>query len=354
MNTAVSRALDAKAGPSLHVVFHSCGSGTEGGDCIAIRYKIPPTETQVVVIDCGRTATDAEKLIKTIKETFSAETIGVLVLTHSDDDHVKGLPKVLEQLTVKEVWVNDPVNDRITASATTIAGLLGDIASRGIGTKTATLGTRTPDDALEVVGPTAEYFSELFPKIYSDAQRERAQERLQASVGGGTNLKDVWETDSLIATTSSTSASNNASTILLLRVGNWSCLFTGDAGVEAFERAAPALTAANFKPTDETLIQVPHHGSKNNLNTQSATLVAGPIIPEAKKWQRGIAVASVPPDNSKGHPSQRVINAFVRRGWRLYSTSSGPFHVMKGSFLGSVEGREIPAAEFQSVFPPNH
>jgi beta-lactamase superfamily II metal-dependent hydrolase len=79
-------------------------------------------------------------------------------------------------------------------------------------------------------------------------------------------------------------------------------LFTGDAGVQAFDRAVIPPQVAKVDWLD-----VPHHGSKHNVNST----VLDRLMPR---------VAYFSAKGTLKHPSRAVINALKRRGCTCYST----------------------------------
>ena len=79
-------------------------------------------------------------------------------------------------------------------------------------------------------------------------------------------------------------------------------LFTGDAGVPALERAITPYGVRNV-----TWLDVPHHGSKHNINSG----VLDTLLPD---------VAYFSARGTRKHPSVAVINALKRRGCICFST----------------------------------
>ena len=124
----------------------------------------------------------------------------------------------------------------------------------------------------------------------------------------------------------STSAENNSSTVLFFDYHDEErgdrVLLTADAGIEALERSADFLEGADWfsqPPFPLTKLQLPHHGSKQNvgpsiLNRLAVTWNGGERLPDT--WQ---AYISCPRESNK-HPSGQVVNAADRRGGSVYLT----------------------------------
>ncbi len=102
-------------------------------------------------------------------------------------------------------------------------------------------------------------------------------------------------------------------TQLLVDEGRY--LFTGDAGVEALERAAD-YGELHHSITPLRLMQSPHHGSRHNIGPDILDRLVGP-----KGGCSGtVAYISAAKDSEK-HPSRKVTNAFNRRGVNVYVTN---------------------------------
>lgn len=350
-SSALEKATQRHSNPGVHVVALPIGARSTGGDAIAIKYVLPPSDPVVVCIDSGRTEEHAQALIATVRNVFGCDAIDILIVTHSDDDHAAGVLHLFEAIEVREIWINDP-RAAVTASAGTAVAVIGEADDRQIIMRSALRGTCSNDGVVEIVGPDGAFYEELRPRL--GAPNEVQADPIVASAAVAE--LDTWEDERLVGTDSSTSATNSSSAITLLWVGDILCLFTGDAGVLAIGRAAEALGSRRYEPSAANLVQVPHHGSKHNLDSATAEILAGMIVPEGQKWSSGQAFASCPADGSKGHPSHRVVNAFVRRGRKVFTTAGSPFHFTYGSYQDAapVDARQVPPADFVRHLPPGH
>jgi len=99
-----------------------------------------------------------------------------------------------------------------------------------------------------------------------------------------------------------TSAENNSSVISQIAYNGSVLLFTGDAGVQALERAIIPYRVGHVNWLD-----MPHHGSKHNVNSG----VLNRLMPD---------VAYFSARGTRKHPSMAVINALKRRACTCYST----------------------------------
>jgi beta-lactamase superfamily II metal-dependent hydrolase len=80
----------------------------KSGDAIAIRFGdlFSAREMQKVVIIDGGFVNTGEDLVNHIANNFKTDTVDLVILTHPDNDHVGGLPTVLNKLKVKELWMH--------------------------------------------------------------------------------------------------------------------------------------------------------------------------------------------------------------------------------------------------------
>lgn len=123
---------------------------------------------------------------------------------------------------------------------------------------------------IDVVGPRIEYYNRLFveadrffPRMLNEELKSSEQRIAEGSDPNATKrlidpCKYLDEHGG-----KSITATNRASVIMLITVGDKKFLFTGDAGPESFEEAK---AEADFKNLH--WLKVPHHGSCNNLSTR--------------------------------------------------------------------------------------
>ncbi len=198
---------------------------------------------------------------------FWDRTIDVVVLTHPENDHLRGLIAVLERYQVGYVvrsGSRNPTEDfeRFTRL----------IQSRRITEKAVTKGERIAigDTQLTVLWPS--------------------QEQVQSRVLGAS-------TDHL----------NDDSVVVLLRYGTFDALFTGDADTRVEER----YRGEELADSTLELLKVPHHGSTTAMSEAFLTSL-----------KPRVAVISVG-RNSYGHPSQDMLRMLANSAGRVLTTLDG-------------------------------
>ena len=200
------------------------------GDCFII-----DCGANVVVFDCG-SETHADKVIEYLDEK-GIDKIDI-VLSHNDDDHYKGIPKLIDQGRVNKVYTvlllkyKDEILDKIDDERKTRESLSNQIIEiyDNIKELEGYLGDalETPDiyPGVKVIGPDKDYLIEAIAH------------QLNATEG-----------DQIDGTT----IINATSIHLSVELSNQKILLTGDAVVEAFED----------KMDDYQVVQLPHHGNSN-------------------------------------------------------------------------------------------
>jgi competence protein ComEC len=182
--------------------------------------------------------------------------IDVVVLTHAHQDHLGGLPAVLRNFRVGQLWVGRDVE------SAAYRALLEQAKSRGV-----PIIHRVKGDAFEWAG-----------------------------VRG----RVLWP-----ATDDTASApSNNDSVVLRLEDGNDSLLLAGD-----IERSVERGILGDQAPLASEFLKVPHHGSRTST-TQPFLDAVHPRF----------AAISVGEANAFGHPNREVIDRISAEGARLLRT----------------------------------
>jgi beta-lactamase superfamily II metal-dependent hydrolase len=112
-----------------------------------------------------------------------------------------------------------------------------------------------------------------------------------------------------------TTERNNSSVITLFTIDERRILLTGDAGIPALTNAFGYMESQSSASLPLFLVQVPHHGSRRNVGPTVLNRLLGPVTGAT----RGQAIVSAS-EKAPKHPSPKVVNAFRRRGYPVYST----------------------------------
>ncbi|MFC1683108.1 DNA internalization-related competence protein ComEC/Rec2 [Candidatus Zixiibacteriota bacterium] len=261
-------------GPSdLSVLFFDVGQG----DAALVRF--PNGRTMLVdggerkvTYDCG------SRIVCPYLRRAGLRRLDVVVLTHADNDHVGGLPFVLEQFAVGLVL--DSGARHLTA---TYLRFLALSHLDGVLYQEVRAGDRLeicPRVQVQVLHPTAEYVT---------GQKE-------APMG-----------------------LNNGSVVLHIQYQAVSFLLTGD-----IEAEAEQTLLGGGRRLDSTVLKVPHHGS---LSSSTGPFL-GAVTPR-------LAVISAGRENKFGHPHAEVLRRFQSLKVLIYRTDRD------GAVLVQTDGRNL-------------
>jgi beta-lactamase superfamily II metal-dependent hydrolase len=327
--------------------FLPVGDGERGGDAIAMRFgaQLTPQQQQVVVID-GGTKESGEALVSHIRTFYGTSNVNLVVCTHSDSDHACGLLEVLENLTVHNLAMHRPWNHaanidelfrdpqinednlkRRFKESLDNAHQLEQMANKKRIPIVEPFSDNTNGTSpLSVLGPSKKFYEQMllsFRGAPEPAAKSIFSPRFVSAVKEAVNwIMENWGIETLAEPdANASSAENNSSAILLFKDGNEMFLFTSDAGVPALTGAVEVATRMGVDLRTVNGLQVPHHGSKNNVGPAILNVIVGPK--KAAEQYTKTAIVSAPKEGEPRHPSKKVINAFMRRGAKVYSTKRG-------------------------------
>lgn len=300
--------------------FLAVGDGGRSGDAIAIRFTRPDNGGYAhVIIDAGF-QDDGEALVEHVKTYYGTSSIDLAILTHPDGDHIGGMGEVVRGLSVKELWLHD-LSGRGGAglpAADAVDELIEVAGEQGTVVREAFAGTSAFGDALFIIGPTVEYYEQLVAE---------EQQVAKAAVEG--RLMTFGRSVSVLAQrflaalpvevpfgdAGGTSPRNNTSMLTLLQLDGKKLLLTADAGVPALDRAVDWVEEQGASVYQPSFAQLPHHGSRHNASSEFLDRLLGPTGQEPSRT----AFVGVTKEAEK-HPSPRVANGFMRRGYKVYPT----------------------------------
>jgi beta-lactamase superfamily II metal-dependent hydrolase len=349
---------------AYEIDFLPVGDGEKSGDAIAMRYgNLQGGEQTVAVID-GGTKESGEALVNHVKTYYKTETVDFAICTHSDADHASGLTEVLESLTVGHLYMHLPwehageIDDlfkdpRVTANSLmrhfkkTLdnAHELAKLAEKkGISITEPFSNTVGVNERWAVLGPSTSFYEELL-LAFRDVPEPEQIPFLQKAVVA---VKDVikwiaegWNIETLSEPeVAAASAENNSSVVLLFRDGNYKFLFTSDAGVPALAGAVTRAKELGIDLSTIDGIQVPHHGSKRNVGPAILNIILGPMM-QTQSFSK-MAIVSAAKLGAPKHPSKKVVNAFMRRGARVYATQGGPLRIYSNDAPARSWGAATP------------
>ena len=321
------------------------GKESKSGDAIALRWGNLHGDRngqKIVLID-GGFQESGQNVVDHIKDHYGTTLVDAVVSTHPDQDHVNGLHVVLDELTVKELWIHKPwehnqglaekfldgrvtdesIGRRLKESLDTAADLVAKAESKDIRIVEPFFGLSLYNqEEFRVLGPTRQFYESLIPEFDGMPQAKATIPTMLAEITGSVaramkRFTSTWGVD-VLDDEDTTSAKNNSSAISLLTVEGRFLLFTGDAGISALTLAAGEFDAIR-NGVELQLIQIPHHGSRRNVGpTILDRLIGRPVQQGDKRTIR--AFASTAKKGEPRHPRKAVMNAFTHRGANAVAT----------------------------------
>lgn len=319
---------------SFEIDYIPVGEGERSGDAICLRFGnlVGPRAEQTIVVIDGGDKKSGEEMAAHIQEFYNTDSIDFVVSTHPDSDHASGLTVILEKFKVGTLLLHKPwehaaeiknafldghwtargLEEKIEKSLKNANELEAIAIKKGISIVEPFQGVATQDGSIKVLGPSKEFYEQMIPLFRSTPTArvdngllggliKRAEEAVRF-------IEDRMDIDILNDKEDTTSAENNTSAIVLLTLGEHRLLFTGDAGKAALLGAITYAESLNIPLTGLRFLDVPHHGSRRNLNSD--------IL---KKMNAEIAFISATGENPK-HPSKRVTNALKKHGANVIVT----------------------------------
>lgn len=333
--------------------FLPVGDGEKSGDAIAVRFgnlSGPRSEQFIMAID-GGTLESGDALVEHIRDVYGTRTVDLAVNTHPDGDHANGLYQVLDTLKVGRLWMHRPwehssdimhmfddgtlSNDHLSVKmqkALTDAWDLEKLAQRkGIPiTEPFSDGEANKQySGIYVLGPDERYYQSLLPgfRDMPDVRESSAnflgglRVLAKGAMALAERVLESWGKEMLAdPAEDATSAENNSSAILLLRIDDRDLLFTADAGVPALARAARVAESWGVSLPSCRFQQMPHHGSKRNVGPTLLNRILGPKLSSSGAAPTKTVIVSAAKEGEPKHPSKKVVNAYIRRGAKVLST----------------------------------
>lgn len=319
---------------AFEIDFHPVGDGEKGGDAITIQYgrlnSVYNYSQKVIVID-GGTLASGEKIVEHIKNVYKTDTVDLIINTHPDNDHCSGLREVINNLTVKEIWIHRPwlssdeflgmfqdgrittnsLKERLKDALNVVSEIESLAKSKSITLKEPFTGLTFDGGVVTVLGPTVNFYKELLsqfrstPALSNESLLSKAFSAVKDTVQMIAEAMHVETLDE----SGETSPENNSSVISLFSYAGKKVLFTGDAGIPALKQVIDIAVYNNIALNNLHVLQVPHHGSKRNVS---------PIILNSIKAE--CAYISCPKEGDPKHPAKKVTNALIRRNMKSFHT----------------------------------
>lgn len=354
--------------------FIHVGDGERSGDAIALRYGNVDEGNYFIQVVDGGDLDAGKRLVEHIRLYYgNPRFINAVVCTHADGDHTSGLREVIDAFDVGAVYMNRPwvyadvilplfTNTRFTAEGLrkrlrgdypTLVKIENLCRKRGIEILPAFQGQRigiftvlspsplryltlipqfdrTPDEVqninfLQTLGlrPFTDqnnlqglsYYQDMALKNLEGLKYLETMVRRKMESNKFVQESWYWET---LNEDFDFNASNESSVVQLGEIDGHGILLTGDAGIEALNEAADYAGFFGTHRPGLSFIQVPHHGSRNNVSPSMLDRLLGGMV---REFETPTIIAFASAAKNANHPCKQVINAFIRRGAKVFSTN---------------------------------
>jgi competence protein ComEC len=229
----------------------------------ALSVAIVTDDGYSMVYDFGISGANTHEVIIPFLEEHDIDEIDYAILSHPHQDHLGGLPQLLDHMPVAHFI--DPV--------------------------------------LETTNQTYAHSLERIEQHNIEASIARQGDTY--SLGQHVELEILWPVDDLITNSDGTPNLNENSTVVRADIGDVSILLTGDIEREAEH----VLTETMVGAIDVDILQAGHHGS----NTSSQDYFLDVSTPS-------LAIISAGLDNQYGHPHTEVMQRLRERDIQVYRT----------------------------------
>lgn len=317
----------------------------KSGDAITIRYQLDG-ESRIHVVDAGFQDT-GDKVVDHVNRYYgSPALIDSVVLTHPDGDHAGGLLTVLDEFRVGELWMlrpwlyADELLSRFSRYSSTenlirrlkevypnVAALEQLANEKRIPIREPFQGAGIGD--FVVLAPTKGRYLDLI--VQSDKTPDSVSEEKRGALTDALGLlsrvaakavslvRAAWGAETF--STEETSAENDMSVVQFANLLGERILLTGDVGRGGLSEAADFAPSVGLILPGIDRFQVPHHGSRRNVNTELLDRWLGPRLqsPSQAGDQCFSAIVSAS-EKDKDHPRKAVIRAMYHRGGRPITT----------------------------------
>jgi hypothetical protein len=307
-------------------------------DAICFRYKKNGKFINVVY-DGGSKGLVSE-LTEHLKKYYfenksNPKIIDYLICSHPDQDHASGIIEIINNFQIGKIIMNIPwnyindiweyIDDRRITEDSLIKRLkknypyvneIETLANQKNIEILEGFENTIINENLKILSPSKDFFLELLIESNkTPLEKSKPQSSFLESVIN--KIKETWDKDSLKEDIK-TSVENEMSIILLGDMEEeHKFLLTGDAGIRGLNKAIEKANKIFIPLKKVNFYQIPHHGSRHNLSPSIMNKIVGKI---KKKSTESNKVAYVSVAYNSNYPKTAVVNAFIRRGVKVYKT----------------------------------
>lgn len=316
--------------------FHHIGS-KKSGDAISVRECIGE-QTTIYVVDAGYQET-GKSMVENIRKYYGRPTkIDHVVVSHPDGDHAGGIRSILESFEIGTLWMLKPwdytedllrhfkysndatwLTSRLKSLYPNIAALEEIASERNIPIASPFQGTQI--GSFTVTSPTYDHFVDCVVKSkrtprYKEISTVIKEGAIEAYKSIVNFIEANWGEEKF--SDKETSEENEMSVVQYANIMGKKILLTADTGRKGLSDTIAFLEAEGVPLPGIDKFQVPHHGSRRNINSElfdqlvGSQLVKQPDDPP-KKFTALISAS----EEDEKHPRNVVLRAIWHRGGNI-------------------------------------
>ena len=345
---------------------------SKDADAICFRWLDNYGHYKIAVYDAGFQA-HGKAMVEHINKYYFGDEYGIktrnekyidyVFVSHPHNDHAGGIPEILSNFDVGCIFMNRPwlytselLRKSITDGRVTENSLEKELRNDfsyvnkidqladyyEIEIQEAFAGTILEDGLLTILSPDKCFY---LNKVIESRKTKRLQTEMQENklTEAGEivcfDTYESWEDETLGDDHVKTDPENDSSIVLYGFKNKGGMLLVGDAGVEALENAEIEALFNGIQICDDVkFTEIPHHGGRHNVTTSLLNQLFGTSVGAGGEGRK---TAYVSVAEGSDHPRQVVVNAYIRRGFKVYKTN--------GHVIWHCEGDMPDRKEFSSL-----
>lgn len=307
----------------------------------------------VIVVYDGGFSAHGRAMVKLIRKYYSNEEkphIDIVICSHSDDDHVLGLAEIFDNCSVGHLIMNRPwlyardLYQKISDKRKTVESLerelketyssIAELEKKALQQNTIIhegfQGKPFKNVPLWILSPTKDFFlRQVIESSKTPLMEETSTSFVKKMFSAiSDRIKDSWNMDT-IREGETTSPENETSIVVYGDMEEHGAfVFTGDAGVQALTAAADYADSVGISLVDVNFHQIPHHGGRHNVSPSVLNRIVGKIQPRGLVLNKSAYVSVA---KNSDHPKKMVVNAYIRRGVKVFEVRDSSKWYHKGT-----------------------
>lgn len=304
------------------------------------RFYSPELERYVIVVYDGGFSTHGKAMVELIKKYYTDKEvpyIDIVICSHSDDDHASGLSEIFDTCSVGHLIMNRPwlyaselyqkINDKqktvkslereLKETYSSIAKLETKALEQNTKIHEGFQGKIFSDVPLWILSPTRDFFLQQVIESSKTPLTEESSTSFvkKVFVAITDTIKDYWNKDAIREGEVTTPENETSIVVYGDMAEHGSFLLTGDAGIQALTAAADYADSAGISLADVKFHQIPHHGGRHNVSPSVLNRIVGSIQPSGSAPNKSAFVSVA---KNSDHPKKMVVNAYIRRGVKVF------------------------------------